>query len=54
MGEIMTITKTVYPTFRKVVLDDSTTTGIMISAEHYDELSAMGLNDEQMFEELRY
>ncbi len=50
----MTITKTVYPNCDKVVLDDNITTGIMISTEHYEELSAMGLNDDQMFEVLRY
>jgi len=50
----MTITKTVYPTFGKIVLDDNERTGIMISAEHYDELAALGMDDEQMFDELRY
>jgi len=50
----MSITKTEYPTFRKIVLDDNECTGIMIDTEYYDELSAMGLTDEQMFEELRF
>jgi len=50
----MTITKTVYPAFGKIVLDDNECTGIMISAEHYEELSAMGMNDEQIFEAMRY
>ena len=50
----MTITKTVYPAFGKIVLDDCERTGIMIGQEHYEELSAMGLTDEQMFEAMRY
>lgn len=50
----MKITKTVYPECDKVVLDDNTTTGIMISSEYYEELSAMGMNDDQLFEVLRY
>ncbi len=50
----MTITKTVYPAFGKIVLDDNECTGIMIDTEYYDELSAMGLTDEQMFEAMRY
>jgi len=49
----MSITKTEYPECGKVVLDD-TTTGIMISTEHYEDLIALGMNVEEMFEELRY
>lgn len=48
------ITKTEYPECDKVVLDDNITTGIMISTEHYDELIAAGLNDEEIFEGARY
>lgn len=50
----MTITKIVYPAFQKVVLDDSTTTGIMIGQEHYEELQALGMDDEMMFGAMRY
>jgi alkylhydroperoxidase family enzyme len=50
----MSITKTTYPAFGKIVLDDNERTGIMIGQEHYEELSAMGLTDEQMFDVLRY
>lgn len=53
-GETMSITKTVYPTFRKVVLDNNITTGIMIGQERYEELQALGMTDEQMFEAMRY
>jgi hypothetical protein len=51
--EMGRITKTEYPECGKVVLDDITT-GIMISTEHYEELIALGMNDEKMFEGLRY
>lgn len=50
----MSISKTVYPAFGKIVLDDNDQTGIMIDQEHYEELSAMGLDDEQMFEAMRF
>lgn len=50
----MTITKTIYPAFGKIVLDDNERTGFMIDAEYYEELSAMGLTDEQIFEAMRY
>lgn len=50
----MSITKTLYPAFGKIVLDDNEHTGIMIGAEHYDELAALGMDDEMMFEAMRY
>ena len=47
------VEKTIYESFGKVVLENECT-GIMISAEHYQELSALGLTDETMFEAMRY
>ena len=46
------VEKTVYESAGKIVLENEHT-GIMISAEHYADLSAV-LSDEQIFESVRY